>query len=225
MEQPISEDRDREFWDNWHQRRRERRESSPPSEPAIRLGRALQGKAPCRILDIGCGGGADTVYLAALGHLVVGVDISHVAIQRARAVAAESPHRGAVEFHTCDISEGLPFDRNSFDIVYSHLALHYFDTKVTRSVFAAIHRICSPGGTLFAAVKSTNDPLYGKGVMIDDDMYYHNGHRRHFFSPSYARQVLTAWDVLEVSEYTGHYGSTAAPNQFLLLVARKDEDA
>lgn len=215
----MREDGGREYWDNWHQRIFDRRVASPPSELATRLGRSLQGKDPCRILDVGCGGGTDAVYLASLGHRVVGIDISAIAISRARAAAAEAPRRDDIEFHTCDIAQPLPFDRNSFDVVYSHLALHYFDSTVTRMVFAGLHRACRAGGILFAAVKSTNDPLYGKGIMIEDDMYCYSGHRQHFFSPSYARHVLESWNVLDVSEYPGYYDPPDTPSCFLRLVA------
>jgi cyclopropane fatty-acyl-phospholipid synthase-like methyltransferase len=43
---------------------------------------------PCRTVDIGCGTGATSIYLASRGFDVTGVDFAHSAIERARAAAA-----------------------------------------------------------------------------------------------------------------------------------------
>ena len=48
-----------------------------------------QGKIRGLILDAGCGTGDNALYLAAKGHMVVGIDISTKAIERAKEKAAE----------------------------------------------------------------------------------------------------------------------------------------
>ena len=50
---------------------------------------------PNPILDIGCGSGDLTIYLAQLGHQVIGIDFVESAIQDAQAKSASLSHEGA----------------------------------------------------------------------------------------------------------------------------------
>jgi 2-polyprenyl-3-methyl-5-hydroxy-6-metoxy-1,4-benzoquinol methylase len=59
--------------------------ASPPAELEDLLERGLL--KPCRALDIGCGTGGLVVYLAKRGFEVTGIDISIIAVKRARARA------------------------------------------------------------------------------------------------------------------------------------------
>lgn len=50
----------------------------------------LAGSPPGRALDVGCGEGADAIWLAAAGWQVTGVDVSDVALERAAAAAGDA---------------------------------------------------------------------------------------------------------------------------------------
>lgn len=82
---------------------------------------ALPEKA--RILDIGCGTGAQASVLAEQGYEVWGVDASarmiHTAGQWLRGAMAE-----AVRLGTADPLQGLPFSDSGFDLVYAAHVLH-----------------------------------------------------------------------------------------------------
>ncbi|MEV0671964.1 bifunctional NAD(P)/FAD-dependent oxidoreductase/class I SAM-dependent methyltransferase [Mycobacterium sp. NPDC050441] len=70
---------------------------------------------PGRALDLGCGEGGDSVWLAEQGWQVTGVDVSDTALARA---ATEAQARGVVEritFERHDLSESIPDGR--FDLV------------------------------------------------------------------------------------------------------------
>jgi trans-aconitate methyltransferase len=87
-----------------------------------------------RVLDLGCGDGALTEKLVALGAAVVGVDFSAEQVGAARA-------RG-LEAHVAD-GQGLTFDAE-FDAVLSNAALHW----MTRpdAVIDGVWRALKPGG-------------------------------------------------------------------------------
>jgi len=78
---------------------------------------------PCRMLEIGCGTGTNAIFLAQEGFDVTAVDISEVAIQRAKKKADEAGVQ--VKFTVGDITEppdlGLPFrfvfDRGTYHVV------------------------------------------------------------------------------------------------------------
>ena len=59
-------------------------------EPNGALVAEVQGRSPGRALDVGCGEGADAIWLAQQGWDVTALDVSGVALERARAVAKEA---------------------------------------------------------------------------------------------------------------------------------------
>ena len=87
-----------------------------------------------RILDLGCGDGALTEKLAALGCQVVGVDSSP-----AQAAAAQA--RG-LDARVID-AQHLPFEAE-FDAVFSNAALHWM--RQPEAVITGVWRALEPGG-------------------------------------------------------------------------------
>jgi len=59
-------------------------------EPPVQLTELIEQEKlkPCRVLDIGCGTGTNVVYLASRGFDAFGLDISRVAIRKAKSKAA-----------------------------------------------------------------------------------------------------------------------------------------
>src|SRR3989442_7466975 len=87
-----------------------------------------------RILDLGCGDGALTEKLAALGCVVVGVDASPERVRAARG-------RG-LDVRVAS-GEALPFEAE-FDAVFSNAALHWM--KEADAVAQGVWRALRPGG-------------------------------------------------------------------------------
>ena len=67
--------------------------------PGLPIGRAL---------DLGCGEGADAVWLAERGWHVVAVDISDTALQRARSAPRRAGWLDRIDFQQHDLSETFP---------------------------------------------------------------------------------------------------------------------
>ncbi|MGH7789991.1 MAG: class I SAM-dependent methyltransferase, partial [Candidatus Binatia bacterium] len=99
--------------------------------PVVEL---LAPRAGERVLDLGCGDGALTERLVALGCAVVGVDASPEQIAAARA-------RG-LDAHVVP-GEGLAFAAE-FDAVFSNAALHWM--KNADVVIDGVWRALRPGG-------------------------------------------------------------------------------
>jgi trans-aconitate methyltransferase len=91
-----------------------------------------------RILDLGCGDGALTELLVALGCEVVGVDASAAQVAAAQA-------RG-LDARVAD-GQALDFDAE-FDAVFSNAALHWM--RDTPRLLAGVHRALRPGGRFVA---------------------------------------------------------------------------
>lgn len=120
-----------------------------------------------KILDIGTGKGGDANFFKSLGYEVIATDFSSEALK-----IAEENFKN-IKFINLDTSKGLPFNDKHFDIVYSQMALHYFDEKTTNYIFKDIYRVLKVGG-IFATITNTTDDT-SKGtddyVKIEPDFY------------------------------------------------------
>lgn len=77
-------------------------------------------KTSSQILDVGCGEGRNSIFLAGIGHIADAFDISQAGIEKARYKAKAA--RVSVNFSVCDINE-FKFDKQ-YDVVLSHGVLH-----------------------------------------------------------------------------------------------------
>jgi trans-aconitate methyltransferase len=91
-----------------------------------------------RILDLGCGDGALTAKLAAMGCDVVGVDASPQQIAAAQKLGLDARVMPG---------EALTFD-NEFNAVFSNAALHWM--RNADQVIAGVHRALKPRGRFVA---------------------------------------------------------------------------
>ena len=103
-----------DFWD-------ERYRSSGriwSGNPNPQLVAEVTGQPPGLALDVGCGEGADAIWLAAAGWMVVGADLSGVALERAAQHAEETDPAAAARIHwwQADLL-AQPLEPDSFDLV------------------------------------------------------------------------------------------------------------
>ena len=82
--------------------------------PNGRLLAEVASLRPGRALDVGCGEGADAIWLASNGWTVTAIDISDVAVTRAREAAERA---GAVVERVRGDALQTPFPAGSFDLV------------------------------------------------------------------------------------------------------------
>jgi ubiquinone/menaquinone biosynthesis C-methylase UbiE len=99
----------------------------------------LDGLPPGVALDAACGTGRRSVYLAELGHIVIGVDSSPAMLERARRKVPGG------EFHEADLRQ-LPLPDDHVDLVVCALAPMHVPELA--AVFAELVRVLRPGGNL-----------------------------------------------------------------------------
>ncbi len=95
-------------------------------------------------LDVGCGVGAQTFYLAEKGFRAVGVDAAPSAIRRAKAKA-----HGYIDFLVADAVQ-LPFASNSFDLVVDMCCLQELPLEVAQVAEREMLRVVKRDGWLFS---------------------------------------------------------------------------
>ena len=138
-------------------------------------------------LDIACGAGRHSLYLAALGYEVTAVDISTVALER---LAQEAQRRGLGDhihpFHA-DLDVWRPA-ANTYDLV---LQIAFFDRALLPSVVASV----KPGGRLVLEVFNQRRFITHPG-----------------FTPDYAARpgelaaFCAHWTILHHDEHAGDHG-------------------
>ena len=143
---------DREFWDRRY-RQQHRIWSGEPNPQLVAEAGTLE---PGYALDVGCGEGADSLWLASRGWQVTGVDISAVAIERAatHAAAAGDPMQGRVQWVCADLRSWEPPAR-TFSLV-SLQFMHLPEPERT-VLFARAASAVGVGGTLLVVAHHPSD--------------------------------------------------------------------
>jgi ubiquinone/menaquinone biosynthesis C-methylase UbiE len=95
------------------------------------------------ILELGCGTGKNTVFLAQLGTVVHAVDFSRGMIEKAR----EKIHEENVHFSIMDITQHWQFEDQFFDLVSCNLVLEHIQN--IGFIFSEAARVLQPNGYFF----------------------------------------------------------------------------
>jgi len=105
----------------------------------VEEGLIKKGKA----LDICCGAGTNTVYLAEKGFDVTGIDISPTAIVYAKAKAAQAKVK--IHFKVQDFLQ-LPFGDEEFNFVFDMGCFHHVKIEDRHTFIRGVHRVLKNGG-------------------------------------------------------------------------------
>ncbi|MEU5881986.1 class I SAM-dependent methyltransferase [Spirillospora sp. NPDC047279] len=122
------------------------------------------GLPPGRALDIGCGEGADAVWLAEQGWDATAIDWSATALERA---AAHDPG-GRVHWLRADLATWAPDE--PFDLVTSHYTHPPADSRA--ELFARLAGMVAPGGTLLIVGHHPSDLDTSAGRPAVPDLLY-----------------------------------------------------
>jgi SAM-dependent methyltransferase len=154
----AADERSEQRWESaaqaaeWDARYSEREGALWSGQPNGRLVAEVAGLRPGRALDVGCGEGADAIWLARRGWTVTAIDISGLALSRARAAAELAGV--AVEWVAGDAVE-IPFPARSFDLV----SLQYpalpkaAGERAARTLLDTVR----PGGSVLAVYHDLDD--------------------------------------------------------------------
>lgn len=167
--------------------------------PNVELTRQIMDLAPGRALDLGCGEGADAVWLARQGWKVTAVDVSDVALGRAAEHAAEAGLSEAIEFRHGNLLEDFP--AGEFELVSAQFLYPQAEAERDGLLRRAV-RAVAPGGV--ALIESHSGlPEWEQG---GEAHAQHGGHAgMKFAKPAEILASLRLadgeWDVLVCEEH------------------------
>jgi SAM-dependent methyltransferase len=109
-----------------------------------------------RILDAGCGGGRNLVYLLREGYEVMAADVDAGAVAAVRAMArVHAPGLPDTNFRV-EAVERMTFEDGCADVVISNTVLHFAaDEAQFEAMLFGTWRVLGPGGLFFCRLGST----------------------------------------------------------------------
>jgi thioredoxin reductase/SAM-dependent methyltransferase len=128
-------------WDEWYGER----EQVWSGRPNVVLVREVEGARPGRALDLGCGEGADAIWLAGQGWHVTAADVSRVALDRAAEHAATAGVADRIDWQQHDLGDSFP--DGTFDLVSAQF-LHAHGDLPREEILRKAADAVAPGGTL-----------------------------------------------------------------------------
>ena len=155
-----------------------------------------------QVLDVGCGPGWLSEFLARCGYWVTGIDISEdmVAIARERVAAIERPIGEGIEpvaeFHAMPVRE-LPWS-DRFDAAVLYDTMHHFDDEA--ATLEVILTTLVPGGRIYIREGARPAPgSEGERQLIEEMELY--GTLESPFDPAYIEQVVAKAGFTDVQRF------------------------
>jgi len=142
-----------------------------PALPAEGLVRLFLGDYPNRpglpktgkVLDLGCGDGRNTSFLASIGFDAVGVDVSNPILHYART------HHGEAEY-LVGSSSNIPIEKNSVEVLVAWNSINYFghDNANFSKHFGEVKRVVRVGGYVVMSVPMRRNFIFDNSSRVHD---------------------------------------------------------
>lgn len=169
--------------------------------PNPRLVEHVADLTPGRALDVGCGEGADVVWLAQQGWTATGVDVSEVALMRAAEHAEDAGVEEKVLWEHLDLMAGdeLPGDQDLVSVQFMHPPPALF-AELHQRIGAAVR----PGGHLLVVGHHPDDIATGARQPHGPDL---------LFTPERVVSALdpAEWEVLVAETPTREHQGADGP--------------
>jgi SAM-dependent methyltransferase len=157
-------EREKEFHDRWAaeadpEKLDPKMVATCPTTPETRHALSLLGEVSGRrILDLGCGHGEISVWLALRGASVTARDLSPGMIDVARRLSRRFGVEGRMSFDAGP-GESLPYAEEAFDAVFGHDVVHHME--IPRAM-AEVKRVLRPGGIAVFAEPLGHNPILNR---------------------------------------------------------------
>ena len=158
--------------------------------PSLYISRVISELRPKdRILEICAGYGRHSIAVAEQGHSVYHLDLSSEALKQAKN-RLHPTITGNIIFVQGDALQ-LPFEPDSFDIVYSLYAFSIFTKEEAAQALKEIHRVLRKGGRSMHTFLTINDGEFGIGEEIVENTFVQDdGQTVKFYELEEVRELI-----------------------------------
>ncbi|MBL8643210.1 MAG: class I SAM-dependent methyltransferase [Rhodospirillaceae bacterium] len=170
------------------------------------------------IIEMGCGTGLNTIWLAQQARQLTALDFSEGMLAQAKAKTTATH----VTFKPCDITHPWPVDVATADVVVGNLVLEHI--KNLSPVFAHASRALKPGGQMFVCELHPAQQRLGKkavftdaasGKDVDFPAFLHD-------VSDYVNGALSAgFQLMRLNEWRDDDADQSQPPRLLTLLLRK----
>ncbi len=130
--------------------------------------RSKEERRAVTFLDLGCGQGASTWFLAREGFEVTAIDASNSAVQKTRErMQAEGL---AARIEAADFRR-LEFPPESFDCIIDIESIYTNTAQDINALYQTVYRLLKPGGMFFTMSFSTKCSNFGTGIKVEEGTY------------------------------------------------------
>lgn len=130
------------LWDNWNRSGGPRYPHEKVIQFLFRRFPDTASRAGCRVLDLGCGGGVNTLFLAREGFEAHASDISPVGVENTRCRLAQAGCSATLSVGSVDT---IAYPDNYFEALVSIGVLECAGFSLLRLAFSEVVRVLSPG--------------------------------------------------------------------------------
>jgi len=144
-----------------------------PPEPLIREVKKLhsqqqEASSTLRCLELGCGPGANAVFLAENFDTYTAIDISPTAIQIAQERLIKHNLQGT--FY-CGSFKSMPVPSHSFDFIVDNLSIYANSMEVIEATLCETARVIHPSGKFFSRVWGSATYGLNSGIEIEKNTF------------------------------------------------------
>ncbi len=154
----------------WEKTFKKKKWGEYPPEDLIRFIRRLKfkkKKSKIKILELGCGPGANVKFLIKEGFNVYGIDISKTAIQKARSKISKIKSKNFIVGNF----KNIPWPDSYFDGVIDNFSLYANELKDIKRTYKEIHRVLKAKGFFFSKVWGTKTQGFQRGIKLEKNTF------------------------------------------------------
>lgn len=151
-----------------------------------------------KLLELGAGQGQDTRFFAKNNYNVIASDFSDEALLKNKEKALKENLKN-IELKVIDLNTDFEIEEESYDIIYSHLALHYFTKEQTHKIFTKLHQALKKNGILAIILNSKHDEEFSSDnkKLIEEDFFeFNNGMKKRFFSVGSLSEFIHKFNIV-----------------------------
>jgi len=155
-----------------------------------------------KILDLGCGTGRHSIYLAQNGFIVSASDISKTGIDIAKK-KAKGFNLTNIKFKVHDMRK-IPYPNNYFDGIICIFTLGHGLLKDNKDTIDEMFRVLKPKGIIITEFMSVKDKTYGKGKEVEKNTFLGSMEEdkhmlHHYFTKDEIKELFSKFTKLKIS--------------------------
>jgi cyclopropane fatty-acyl-phospholipid synthase-like methyltransferase len=165
-----------------------------------------------RVLDLGCGSGQHTVFLAKQGFDVFGLDIAPTGLSETIHLLAEAEVTAHVTLS--DIQQ-FPYDDTFFDAIISIEVIHHNPVSAIEETISEMWRVLKPEGIIWVTVPIPRGHPSKRGVEIEPQTFvpqegFEKGMPHHLFTQAELETVFQDFSILDLHIHDNRHYSLLA---------------